>query len=262
MAAFAAAGSIITALGTLASGSPIFGVVLLFATSIGASLARVGGDAAGAVGTATLIQLCIALGSPAPASDAIPRLTMLFAGSALSTFLALVLWPVHAYRPARMAVAATYRDLAALARSIAQLSGDRERAWSTLLVQRPPQVRAQLETARVALGAVRRGRLADSARGQQLVVLFETADVLLGALIMAGEALAAQRDADPSWLLQAAEVMQRIADAIVDEGNPPQSPAFDRAPTSGGRLMGSLSVGVTVMLTWLVCLETPTGPST
>src|SRR5437868_10253657 len=40
MAAFAAAGSIITALGTLASGSPILGVVLLFATSIGASLAR------------------------------------------------------------------------------------------------------------------------------------------------------------------------------------------------------------------------------
>ena len=236
MAAFAAAGSLVTALGTLASGSPVAGVALLFATSIGASLVRVGGDAAGAVGTATLIQLCIALGSPAPASDAIPRLTMFFAGSALSTFLALVLWPVHAYRPARMAVAATYRDLAALARSIAQLSGDRERAWSTLLVQRPPQVRAQLETARVALGAVRRGRLADSARGQQLVVLFETADVLLGALIMAGEALAAQRDANASWLLPAAEAMERIAGAIADEGEPPEPPALDGAPAGAGEL--------------------------
>src|SRR5207237_3220967 len=127
-------------------------------------------------------------------------------------------------------------ERAALARAMAEPSEDREHAWSALVVRQPPRVRAELERARVALGAVRRGRPADSARGQQLVVLFETADVLLGALIMAGEALAAQRDADPGWLVQAAEVMQRIADAIVDEGEPLDPPSLDGVPVGSGEL--------------------------
>ncbi|HWE24774.1 MAG TPA: FUSC family protein [Myxococcales bacterium] len=231
MAGFAIAGSAVTALGTLASSLPGLGIALLFVTSIASSLARVRGDAAGTVGTTTLIQLCIALGSPAPASQSVPRCVAVLGGCALSAFLALVLWPVHAYRPARVGVAACYRDLAALARAIAELSGDRERAWSALLVQRPPRIRAQLESARIALGAVRRGRLAESARAQQLVVLFETADVLLGALIMAGEAVAAENSADSSWLPAAADTLQRIADAVELDQPPPEAALFDeKAP--------------------------------
>ena len=214
MAAFAAAASIATGLGTLASASPFF------AGSIAAALARVGGDAAGAVGTAGLIQLCIALGSPADQSDAIPRVAMVLGGCALSAFLALVLWPVHAYRPARLALGSAYRELAALARAIAEPSEDREHAWSALVVRQPPRVRAELERARVALGAVRRGRPAESAREQHLVVLFETADVLLGALIMGGEALAAERAADPSWVRRVADALDGIAAAVEDRADP------------------------------------------
>src|SRR5207244_674717 len=79
-------------------------------------------------------------------------------GCAVSTVLALVLWPVHAYRPARLAIASCYRELAALAAKIAGLAEDREQAWSALVLIQPPRVRAELERARVALGAVRRAR--------------------------------------------------------------------------------------------------------
>jgi uncharacterized membrane protein YccC len=227
MAAFAVTGSLVTGLGALASDSPAVGIALLFVVSIASSLARVGGDAAGAVGTATLIQLCIALGSPAPVSQTAPRVAMVLAGCVLSAFLALVLWPVHAYRPARVSLGSCYRLLASLARSLAGLSGDREHAWSALVVQQPPRVRAQLESARVALGAVRRGRFADSARSQQLVILFETADVLLATLIMAGEALATEHRAEASWLRQAAEVLEGIGKAIEEDAEPPPMPAID-----------------------------------
>jgi uncharacterized membrane protein YccC len=236
MAAFAVTGSFVTALGTLASGSPAAGIALLFVVSIASSLARVGGDAAGTVGTATLIQLCIALGSPAAVSQTIPRVAMVLAGCVLSAFLALVLWPVHAYRPARLSLGSCYRLLASLARSIAGLSGDREHAWSALVVEQPPRVRAQLESARVALGAVRRGRFADSARSQQLVILFETADILLAALIMAGEALATEHRAQASWLPQAADVLEGIGKAIEEDTEPPATTAINVGVPAHGEL--------------------------
>src|SRR5713101_1982265 len=202
MAAFAAAAALVTGLGTIASTRPAPSIALLFAGAIAASLARVGGEAAGTVGTTALILLCIALGSPAPPDQALPRVAMVLGGCALSTVLALLLWPVHAYRPARLAIASCYRELAGLAARIAETSEDRERAWS-------------------ALGAVRRARNAESARGQQLVVLFETADVLLRDLIMVGEALAAAHTVDASWLRAVAATLQGIADAIEDRAGPP-----------------------------------------
>src|SRR5882762_5725374 len=221
MAAFAAAAALVTGLGTVASTRPALSIALLFAGAIAASLARVGGEAAGAVGTTALILLCIALGSPASSEQVVPRVTMVLAGCAVSTVLALVLWPVHAYRPARLAIASCYRELAALAAQIAGPAEDRERAWSALVVRQPPRVRAELERARVALGAVRRARSAESARGQQLVVLFETADVLLGDLIMVGEALSAAHTVDAGWLRAVAAALQGIADAIEDRASPP-----------------------------------------
>jgi uncharacterized membrane protein YccC len=221
MAAFAGAAALVTGLGTLASTRPALSIALLFAGAIAASLARVGGEAAGTVGTTTLILLCIALGSPAPPDQALPRVAMVLGGCAVSASLALFLWPVHAYRPARLAIASCYRELATLAAKIAEPAEDRERAWSALVVRQPLRVRAELERARIALGAVRRTRSGPSARGQQLDVLFETADVLLRDLIMAGEALAAAQAVDASWLRAIAAALQGIADAIEDKAAPP-----------------------------------------
>src|SRR3981189_3238853 len=66
MAAFAVAAALVTGPGPLPPTVPALSIALLFAGAIAASLARVGGEAAGVVGTTALILLCIALGSPAP----------------------------------------------------------------------------------------------------------------------------------------------------------------------------------------------------
>src|SRR5216684_2918785 len=100
-----------------ASGQPIFGWMALggwlcaIADPGGPHLLRArtmaafaAAAAAGTVGTTALILLCIALGSPAPPDQALPRVAMVLGGCALSTVLALLLWPVHAYRPARLAI--------------------------------------------------------------------------------------------------------------------------------------------------------------
>src|SRR2546428_5001199 len=221
MAWFTASAAVVTGLGTVTSTRPWLSIALLFAAAVAASLARVGGEAAGAVGTAALILLCIALGSPALPELALPRIAMVLRGCALSAVLALVLWPVQASRPARLAIASCYRQLAALASPLAEPAEDREGAWSALVIQQPPRVRAELERARAALGAVRRARNAESARGQQLVVLFETADVLLGNLIMVGEALAAAHTVDANWLRTVAKALQGVADAVEDRADPP-----------------------------------------
>src|SRR5438067_13769069 len=100
MAAFAGAATLVTGLGTVASTRPALSIALLFAGAVAASLARVGGDAAGAVGTTALILLCIALGSPAPPEVALPRVALGLGGGTLSAVLARLLRPVAVHRPA------------------------------------------------------------------------------------------------------------------------------------------------------------------
>src|SRR5205085_10573592 len=93
-------------------------------------------------------------------------------------FVLLVLWPMHPHRPIRQAVAACYRELAAYAEEIAARA-----VPGTLMVTAehpisawapPPHaaaVRAALETARRVLGQTRRGRGAETGRGERLLIL-------------------------------------------------------------------------------------------
>ena len=228
MGAFAASGAAAVVAGTVASGTAWGAIPLLLAGAVVCSLARVWGDAAGAVGTAVLILLCITLGTPG--AQLLLRTELFLAGCLVSMVLALFLWPVHAYRPAREAVAAAYRELAALAQLIADLPDDRERSWSETVLQHPPRVRAALERARAALGAVRRGRLAESNRGDQLVVLFELADVLLGGLIALGEALASAPAEDAGWLGPVARAFVGIAETVEDRAAPPAMEGASSGP--------------------------------
>jgi uncharacterized membrane protein YccC len=65
-------------------------------------------------------------------------------------------------------------------------------------------MRGALEAARAALAAVRRGRPGESARGERLLVLHESADQQLGHLAALSDALAAIPEAERSRDLQAA----------------------------------------------------------
>src|SRR5207245_2577723 len=141
--------------------------LVLFVVGACASLVRGLGDAAATVGAIVLITLCIAIGSPAQHA-ALERGALIGAGSLLALVLALGLWPVHPYRPARQAVSDVYRGLAELVERLSRLpagaAAPREAAAADLARSGPPRVRAALEAARAALAAVRRGRAADTHR--------------------------------------------------------------------------------------------------
>ncbi len=187
---FILVGSSAYVLGTLVGRFPAAGVLALFVVAFGASFARVLGASIGTIGNLSLLVFCIAAGAPADSvHTALMRGGLLAAGALGAAFLALALWPIHAYGPAREAVAEALRALADCARAVAEAaqSGD-EKAWSKTLVARP-KVRAALELARTALAEVHERRLRETPRAAALVSLVERAELSYGVLIALAEVL-------------------------------------------------------------------------
>ena len=130
----------------------------------------------------------------------------LLAGAAWAMALALLVWPIHPYRPARVAASQCYAGLAALLSNTLQLL-QREHApakfWHRVARSHQYAMRNTLENARDIVAATRAQQLAENLRGEQLLVLLETADVLLGYAISATEH-AEQIQFDPkqrAWLI-------------------------------------------------------------
>jgi len=76
-----------------------------------------------------LVQVIFICGIGAPTSnwhEALNHALLLLAGGAWAALLSLLLWPLDAYRPARLAVAACYEELASFLASIAELAGRQE----------------------------------------------------------------------------------------------------------------------------------------
>lgn len=184
--AYALAGAASTVAGTLCAAHPWIGVVALFFWAAGCALLRVYGEAAGGVGTLSLIAYCIALGTPASDLRSLALRGVLFVAGALwAAALALMLWPVHPYRPVRRAVADCHRALAVQARRLAA-GGP---GWFEEAGRHRGQIRILLEAARSVLGSVRRGRRGESRRSEFLVALYEAAELALGDLSALSETL-------------------------------------------------------------------------
>ncbi|MFO0750075.1 MAG: FUSC family protein [Myxococcota bacterium] len=150
--------------------------------------ARVWGAAAATVGSCALVLTLVSLAQPATLELAAARAAWCVLGSAWAMTLALVFWPIRLYRPARFAVARALRELAAylgeLGASAALPAPDDVVAR---LGRQRGAVRQALEDARATLAATRRGRRADSGRGELLLVLAETADRMFGLAASATE---------------------------------------------------------------------------
>ncbi|MGU3480291.1 FUSC family protein, partial [Methylobacterium sp. D48H] len=71
-------------------------------------------------GNVLVVVLCIALDRPLGVAQAGVTAAMFAAGGLWATFLALVIWRLHPYRPAHRAVAGVWHNLA-------RLCGDLER---------------------------------------------------------------------------------------------------------------------------------------
>ena len=144
-------------------------------------------------GSGLLVQVIYICGLGAPEPDlraAGLRGLMLLAGGVWAMVISLVLWPFDPYRPARNAVGDCYEALASFQRGIRELA-ERERVrpalWHRLAKHHQRRLRASLETAWEAVASVRAETRAESAQSSFMVVLLETADMLLGRSVALAE---------------------------------------------------------------------------
>lgn len=183
IAALTGFGAVATLIGAVASHQLAIAVVLTFFVALVCGLGRAWGNTGATVGGSVLNMFVISLAYPAPSlASALGRSGYAIAGGAWAALVALVLWPVRPYRPARLAIGDTLRKLAGYVDEIATPLASRKAADDALPAG-SLTVRAALENARAVLAAIRRGRPGESGRGERLLVLSQTADQMFANLI-------------------------------------------------------------------------------
>lgn len=201
-------------LGSTAGGDIRVAVPLTFLVAFVASLVRVWGNAGISIGSASLSTFVIALAYPAASlPDAVTRTGLGVAGGCWAMAIALVLWPLRPYRPARLAVAASYRALGAFVDDVAHaVARTRVGARADVPVG-SAVVRAALEQARGVLATLRRGRPSASGRGQRLLILGDLVDQVFGHVAAAAETIETipPEDRDPSAQLVVIETLAMVA---------------------------------------------------
>ena len=188
MVAVTVSGATAVLFGTLAHDHLALAVPLVFAVALFAGLARVWGAAGVSLGGASLSTLVIALAEPATSMlEAFTRAGFAVIGGLVTMAIALVIWPLRPFRPARLAVQHGYDALAAYADELARYNRARSAGEDADLPAGSAAVRAALESSRSVLANMRRGRPGSSGREENLVVLGEGVDQLFGHLVAAGE---------------------------------------------------------------------------
>lgn len=160
-------------------------LTLFWVTACG--FARSHGEAPGFIGVVLASYSVVSLALPAQHfSDALLRSGLFGVGGAWAMLLALLLWPLRPYQPARLAIARCYRELAAHAESVGrwppQAPASEDVGWRA-------RTRQHLESARAVLASTRRGREGESGRGEHLLVLLEGADEMFAVLVALTETL-------------------------------------------------------------------------
>ena len=148
--------------------------------------------------TGILVQLIYICGIGAPTTswrEALGWALLLLGGGAWAALLSLLLWPLDAYRPARAAVSACYAELASFLGSVEELSArphQRAALWHRLAKHHQYRVRRAVEKGWESVAAIRAGRQAETAQGHHLVVLLESADLLIARTVALAEHLETQ----------------------------------------------------------------------
>ena len=173
---------------TLLAGHPVWAVPATFAVATLCGLMRVWPDVGPAFGVTTLITYVIALAIPAPTPvAALMRAGYIAIGGLWAMLIAIVLWPLRPYRPVRLSVAACYLAIADYLDDAIGASGPRAPSDPWVFKSHLVLVREALETARTALATTRRGRAAETRRGERLLILHELADQLYAHVIALAE---------------------------------------------------------------------------
>lgn len=194
--AFTVFGALIWAAFGIARGAGLWiAVPLAGAGILCASFARVWGVGPTAVGNLLSVVIILALDQALDVRLAAVIAASFLGGGLWATLLTMVIWRLHPYRPAQLAVSEVWRRLAALSGDLLGLARKDSVSmaeWEAHARAHRRAVREEIEYARaIVLDLVSmRGRL--SARGSQALLRLETADQAFGALIALSDVLEAQ----------------------------------------------------------------------
>jgi len=212
MGGFTAIATVGCFIGTLVDPHAGLAVAFTFVWCFLCSLARVYGNAASVVGLLLNSAILVTLGVPAAGLDEALRLGGLtIAGGLWAMLLALVLWRLQPYGPARKAVARCWLAAGEYAAALSQLhrgdAGDSAQ-WNDLTSARRRATREAVESARDIVVATRRSRAGITTQGQRLLALLADADQVYAALIGLNELLeAASATASDSGVRRAVRVV-------------------------------------------------------
>jgi Fusaric acid resistance protein-like len=163
-------------------------------------------------------------------AGALSQAGLFLGGCAFAAILSLILWPVYPFGHARRVISLCFGVLAQSLAEIDALLAEADAAkdqgsswtarWFSLVQGFPNRMRSALEAARSSLGSVRARTPARSARGRNLAVLLETADILFSrglAMVDLAERSAIEGNAEDiafarqrlAWLREAALLVER-----------------------------------------------------
>jgi uncharacterized membrane protein YccC len=183
IAALTGFGAVAVFIGAIASHQLAVAVPLTLVVALVCALGRAWGNTGATVGGSVLNMFVISLAYPAPSlASAVGRSGYAIAGGAWAALVALVLWPVRPYRPARLALGDTLRKLADYIDQVVKPL-ETGHAGDDVVPAGSLTVRAALENTRAVLAALRRGRPGESGRGERLIVLSQTTDRMFANLM-------------------------------------------------------------------------------
>ncbi|BFL64273.1 Integral membrane protein [Roseomonas mucosa] len=233
MAGYAAVSTLCALAGAVSGGLgwPFAAALLCLCTFLG-GLGRLYGAAITQAGALAVVAFAVAADQPVHSAGAALEFGLIFAGGCLwALLLSLTLWRIHPFRPSRLALAAAFRDLAALCADLDRLlaEGSTENAWGEHAGRHRRAVRLSIENARAALEQLLRARGLRDAVGRLLIGL-ETAERLFALLIALEDRLEEQgqrptppdRRAARRQLRQLAVVLLRQS-RLMEAGQPPDA---------------------------------------
>jgi uncharacterized membrane protein YccC len=262
MTSFGAAGALGVLSATELAPHPALALPFLFVVLLAAGYVRVLGAEAAAVGVFVGVDVIISLSRPLPSALASAEAAGFFLlGNLWAQALALWVWPLRPYRPARLALARALEALASVAAALGSVSLDAEaqRSRRSLLAAS----RTAIEAARAALDSSRRGRSGPTRRGARLLLAVENADVLFGALIALEDELT--RGLDPGLAAPAArlsgalavELRQLAASVVAEQPAPPEPAAPEPSDAPAAAPLAAVQTALSELTAELAALDDP-----
>ena len=167
-------------IGTLVASIPILAVILTFLWGMASGFASLYGNTGANVGLVVGTSFISTISLPGDLDVALMRSLLCLIAGGWAMLLSLVMWPLKPYDLLRIAVAECFNALANYLQTFAGKAATTENILD---------VRKALETARMTLGTARIGQSAQSWMGEQLLVLIQDGDRLLGSVIALTELL-------------------------------------------------------------------------